>query len=470
MAATYPVTELDPAAAVALALHAADTTAVHGIADTALLETATGAQTKATAAQAAAVASAAGSLAAHEADATAVHGIADTAALVLTNDARLSDQRVPTALSVTDAKVAAGAAIAETKLALASDAAAGTASRRTIGTGALQAAAGNDSRLSDQRVPTDGSVISAKFPNGRIQVTATTSEHQLFSSPAGALDNLSMNVAAVKNTKPGSVSGMRFLASDGIEKAAIGFGQDDMSATYPFAGAAFIEASNTILADGSVDQTRVAIPMRFVITGKISGTYSLYCRMEFDVLGNTIWYDLNGWSAVTPVMKLIAGNNQAGSLGIGKGGTYGGAAIPAASLDVWGKTVLGDTAAESSSSTRISTADHVLTVLSLAANSKLLRLVRNNVGKVDVEYKNDGTGSLKRLEFIDTDNSAKVPLTIALDGSRRIFQGAPASAPTDAHLAASTIHFYLDEAGANLKVRVKYADGTTLKTATIALV
>jgi hypothetical protein len=44
---------------------------------------------------------------------------------------------------VTDAKVAASAAIAESKLALASDAAAGTASRRTLGTGAQQAAAGN---------------------------------------------------------------------------------------------------------------------------------------------------------------------------------------------------------------------------------------------------------------------------------------------------------------------------------------
>ena len=50
-------------------------------------------------------------------------------------------------LAVTNAKVAAGAAIAESKLALASDAAAGTASRRTLGTGAAQAAPGNDSRF-----------------------------------------------------------------------------------------------------------------------------------------------------------------------------------------------------------------------------------------------------------------------------------------------------------------------------------
>lgn len=46
--------------------------------------------------------------------------------------------------SIVDASVAAGAAIAESKLALAADAAVGTASRRTIGTGALQAAAGAD--------------------------------------------------------------------------------------------------------------------------------------------------------------------------------------------------------------------------------------------------------------------------------------------------------------------------------------
>jgi len=80
------------------------------------------------------------------------------------NDSRLSDTRTPSALSVTNAMVSATAAIAksklaalaivnadvdaaaaivESKLSLASDAAAGTASRRTLGTGAAQAAAGN---------------------------------------------------------------------------------------------------------------------------------------------------------------------------------------------------------------------------------------------------------------------------------------------------------------------------------------
>ena len=70
------------------------------------------------------------------------------------------------ALGIVDADVAAGAAIAEAKLSLATDAAAGTGSRRTLGTGALQAAAGNDSRFAalqtglDAKVDEDAVVVA----------------------------------------------------------------------------------------------------------------------------------------------------------------------------------------------------------------------------------------------------------------------------------------------------------------------
>ena len=89
-----------------------------------------------------------------------------TGSVAAGNDPRLSDARVPTThaathgaggtdpVTVTDASVSATAAIAESKLALASDAAAGVGSKRTLGAGATQAAAGNDSRLSDARTPT----------------------------------------------------------------------------------------------------------------------------------------------------------------------------------------------------------------------------------------------------------------------------------------------------------------------------
>lgn len=51
-----------------------------------------------------------------------------------------------------------------------------------------------------------------------------------------------------------------------------------------------------------------------------------------------------------------------------------------------------------------------------------------------------------------------------------VSQSTPDAAPTDADLLAGSISFYLDEAGNNLKVRVKYANGTTYKTGTLAIV
>lgn len=107
------------------------------------------------------------------------------------NDSRLSDTRTPTALSVVDASVSASAAIAESKLALASDAAAGTASRRTLGTGALQAAAGNDSRLSDTRTPSALSVTNA-------MVSATAA---IVKSKLAALAIVDADVSAISESK-----------------------------------------------------------------------------------------------------------------------------------------------------------------------------------------------------------------------------------------------------------------------------
>lgn len=84
---------------------------------------------------------------------TVVLGAADVGAASTTHPG-LSDQRTPLPDSVTDAKVAPGAAIAESKLALASDAAPGTASRRTLGTGATQALPGDHSSVTNARTPT----------------------------------------------------------------------------------------------------------------------------------------------------------------------------------------------------------------------------------------------------------------------------------------------------------------------------
>ena len=111
--ATYQKAPDEAITQVDLDSHNADKTGVHGIANTALLETGVGAQTKATAAQAAAQATAAAALVvaqataaaalvvaeataaaalvAHNADTTSVHGISDTSALLESGDAAGGD-------------------------------------------------------------------------------------------------------------------------------------------------------------------------------------------------------------------------------------------------------------------------------------------------------------------------------------------------------------------------------------------
>jgi hypothetical protein len=91
----------------------------------------------------------------HEDATTNVHGIADTSQLIIEGDARLTNQRVPVDLSVTDAKVAADADIAPTKI---------------NGTAVVD----NDPRLTDQRVPTDGSVTDAKITAGGLSPSSVT--------------------------------------------------------------------------------------------------------------------------------------------------------------------------------------------------------------------------------------------------------------------------------------------------------
>lgn len=92
--------------------------------------------------------------------------------------------------AVTGAKVAAAI----------KDAAAGTASLRTLGTGSTQAAAGNDSRFSDERVPTTGSVATTKI------VDSAVTEAKLQNS---AVTTAKLADGSVTNTK--LESGMRNL-------------------------------------------------------------------------------------------------------------------------------------------------------------------------------------------------------------------------------------------------------------------
>lgn len=89
-------------------------------------------------------------------------------------------------------------------------------------------------------------------------------------------------------------------------------------------------------------------------------------------------------------------------------------------------------------------------------------------------FQDSNTGSWKgamELMVYDFNQPGGRLVTYAYaDGSdSRLNQTAPASAPSDGDLTNGTIQYYLDEGGNNLKVRVKYSNGT-LKTGTVSLV
>lgn len=74
-----------------------------------------------------------------------------------------------------------------------------------------------------------------------------------------------------------------------------------------------------------------------------------------------------------------------------------------------------------------------------------------------------------RIDFYTVNAAAALARIASFLPDGRLLQTTPNSAPTDGDLANGQVTAYLDEAGNNLKFRVKYSDGT-LKTGTVALV
>lgn len=169
------------------------------------------------------------------------YGTTSTTAAV-GNDSRLSDTRTPTDATVTDVKVASGAAIAESKLSLASDAAAGTASRRTLGTGSTQAAAGNDSRLSDTRTPTDATVTDAKVASGAAiaesklslasdAVAATASRRTLGTGAQQAAAGNDSRLSDTRTPTDGTVTDAKVSSSAAIAESKLSLASDAAAGT-----------------------------------------------------------------------------------------------------------------------------------------------------------------------------------------------------------------------------------------------
>jgi len=106
----WKVISATAAISAAIATHEADTTAVHGIADTSLLATTANVATAKTEAISAAASAAGTALSTHEADTTAVHGIANTSLLATTANVATAKSEAISA-AATDATAKANSAI-----------------------------------------------------------------------------------------------------------------------------------------------------------------------------------------------------------------------------------------------------------------------------------------------------------------------------------------------------------------------
>lgn len=96
-------------------------------------------------------------LTAHEADTTAVHGIADTSALVVTSDSRLSDARTP--LSHTHGNIQNGGTIGATANLPLITGASGIITTGAFGTTANTFCQGNDARLTPYSLPIASNIV-----------------------------------------------------------------------------------------------------------------------------------------------------------------------------------------------------------------------------------------------------------------------------------------------------------------------
>lgn len=306
----------------------------------------------------------------------------------------------------------------------------------------------------DSKLQVSGLVAFAKTTNG--------GEHRLINYWDG---NNSVSIQNLSNND--SYSAVRFLDYQGREAMAVGYGNPGTVADLPFATAGYFETSPFINADGSPDNTIIPRPLRLVQTGYMmrrtgQRTQGVFGRVSFEPDGSFNYYHLDPrWSYARPLVTFTdaAGmysatffdhdDNQVKDArmtqvlrvrrknydpshtysrpGVVIGPTFegdpanGGVPPPQVWLDVGGAAIFGDYvggADRSYSPTSPNNNDFAITTV--AAREEQVRLFRPFVGRIDFRIVSGG-GRGTNLALIDTDNGSKVPLAVAINGSRNVY-------------------------------------------------
>ena len=184
-----------------------------------------------------------------------------------------------TPLGITAAKIA-NATITDTQVAAANkDGASGTPSMRTLGTGAAQACAGNDSRLSNSRTPTGsaGGDLTGTYPNPTLAAFG--------GGAAGPIGGATVAPIITIDAK-GRVSALSSATITGV--APGGTASGDLSGSYPGPTVAKVNgvsvtgtpsANQVIVATGSSAASWNAVPSPVEVT---DGTHTVTAVTEID--------------------------------------------------------------------------------------------------------------------------------------------------------------------------------------------
>jgi len=267
------------AAASALAAHADDTTAVHGIADTSALETQAGATSKANAAQAAATSAASSALSSHASTTLAVHGIADTAALETQTGAQAKASAAQSA-AATDAtsKVTTHAGATDPH----GDRAWATGQFSTKQAHVFDVTAYG--AFGNGRVVADGAMTSGS-------ATLTCSTSAPFSSgdvgksivvKGAAATGVTSLVTTISGFTSATTVTLATTAATTVSGASVIWGTDDTAAIQ-----AAVDAAEAYLAAGSTHAQVYFPPRPFIVAGALNNTKSGNGQIVFGPVGVT---------------------------------------------------------------------------------------------------------------------------------------------------------------------------------------